>query len=217
MFQKVKGIVLHPIKHGDSGLISHIYTESYGRQSFVIYGVRKRKTKANVYLFHPLSLLEIEIDFKENRNLQRIIEAKSTHIFNNIYIDIRRSTIAQFIGEILYKNIKESEPNYRLFDFLFNSVQLLDLTSEGVENFHLIFLLHLSKFLGFFPNDEIRDKFKGDGEISLLNVSLSELGSINISNRSRQEILNEILKFYEEQMTGVGNVKSLKILRELFH
>jgi DNA repair protein RecO (recombination protein O) len=220
MLQKVKGIVLHSFKHGDSGLIAHIYTENFGRQSFVIYGVRKKKGKAKNYLFHPLSFIEFETDFKENKSIQRIIEVKSALIFNNIYYDIRRSTIAIFLGEILYRNIRESEPNKNLYDFISQSIQLLDITEKGVENFHLIFLLQLTKFLGFFPSTEFiiyNNNILYKEKIDLRYISITDIGYIDISNITRQNMLDEILNFYEKHIMGIGQIKSLMILREVFH
>lgn len=219
MLQKTKGIVLHSIKHGDSSIIAHIYTECLGRQSFLSYGSRKKKGISNRYIFHPLSLIEIDVDYKENRNIQKIIEARNAHIFSQLYYNIRRSTIALFLGEILYRNIRESEPNKQLFDFIFNAVQLLDIAGNGIENFHLVFLMQLTKFLGFYPGSGFESKI--DLEIyidfhKLINTSLTELDTLNVSNTQRQKLLDAILELYRLHLAGTGQIQSLKVLREVF-
>jgi len=219
MLQKLKGIVLYSIKYNETSLFLHIYTDKYGRQSFLAYRTRKKKSKSNAYLFHPLSLIELEVDLKENREIQKIIEANFDHIYSQLYYDVKRSTIAIFLGEILNKNIRETEPNKQLFDFIYNAVQLLDVAKEGIENFHLIFLIQLSKFLGFYPTMDYELKIEADlrNEFhSLVNISLTELDKIKISNSDRQRLLDIILELYKVHLTGPGQIQSLKILREVF-
>jgi DNA repair protein RecO (recombination protein O) len=221
MLQKTRGIVLHSIKYGESGLIIELFTENFGRQSYMIHGIRKKKSKVNAYLFHPMTLLDIDADYKEGRNLQKIKEVKSSYVINQIYFDIRRSTIAMFIGEILYRNIRETEPNKNLFDFLFHSVQLLDIAEKGIENFPIIFLLQLTKFIGIYPNTNLEiNHNKAQSELSfyyLLNYSLSEIGVINIDASKRQSFLESIINYYRIHLAGTGQIQSLKVLREVFH
>jgi DNA repair protein RecO (recombination protein O) len=220
MLQTTKGIVLHSIKHGESAIIANIYTEDFGRQSFLSFGARKKSGKANIYLFHPLSLIEIEVDYRENRNIQRIIEARYAQIFGQIYCDIRRSTIALFLGEILYRNIRESEPNKQLFDFIYNAVQLLDLAGKGVENFHLIFLMQLTKFLGFYQSKGLESEVSQEVQTEfhkLIDISLTEMDTLNFSNILRNKLLENIINIYEQHLTGTGQIQSFKILREVFN
>jgi DNA repair protein RecO (recombination protein O) len=219
MLHKIKGIVLYSIKYSESSLILHIYTDSYGRQSFLAYRSKNKKSKASAYLFHPLSLIKLEVDYKENREIQKIIEARFDYIFTQLYNDVRRSTIAIFLGEILNRNIKESEPNKQLFDFIYNAVQFLDVARDGIENFHLVFLIQLSKFLGFFPEQDF--VLKVDEELrtdlhTLINISLTELNNLKISSSRRQQLLDVIIEMYQQHLTGTGQIQSLKILREVF-
>jgi DNA repair protein RecO (recombination protein O) len=218
MLQKIQGIVLFSVKYSESGLVTHIYTNKFGRQSFITNSTRKKKGLTNAYLFHPLSLLEIEVDYKENRDIQKIIEARYFYIFNQIYFDVRRSTIAMFLGEILDRSIRESEPNIKLFEFINNAVQLLDI-QEGIENFHLVFLAQLSKFLGFHPgvDFELKNRNLLAPEFHrILTISLTEINTLNFSKSIRRELLNLILELYKEHITETATLRSLKVLRELF-
>ena len=67
--------------------------------------------------------------------------------------DISKISIALFIAEVLYKCIREEEKNKTLFDFLHTSIQLLDEDSSGNNIFHLLFMIKLSKHLGFYPHN----------------------------------------------------------------
>lgn len=219
MLQKTKGIVLYSVKHGESALITHIYTNNYGRQSFLTYSTHRKRGLTNAYLFHPLSLLELEVEYKENRDIQKIIEARHSFIFNQLYFDVRKSTIALFLGEILHRNIRETEANKQLFDFIYNSVQLLDVIKEGVENFHLVFLVQLTKFLGFYPGIDYELKIKPEIQYDfqkLISASLTDITTLKFSKVIRQVLLNLILELYKNHLLESSNLRSLKVLRELF-
>jgi DNA repair protein RecO (recombination protein O) len=221
MLHKAKAIVLHNIKYGESGIITHVYTNTHGRQSILVQGVRKKNSRVSANLFQPLSLLIIDAYIKENREIQRIKEVKPFCILNNLYLDIRRSTIAIFISELLYRTLLEAEPNPPLFDFLFNTIQILDVLEEGLENFHLIFLIQFTKFLGIYPgvNSDL-DQFqknKGISIIGLLDYSLSDSGKLNMDSLTRAQTLKQLVSYYEDHLEGMGQIRSLKILQEVFH
>ena len=121
MEHKTKGIILHTIKYGENGLIVKIYTESYGLQSFIFNSVRGKKGKVKASIFQPLNLVELVINLKENRSLQRIKEIRIEPAFQTIHNNIIKSSIVLFLNEILYKSIQEpghSDPP--LFDFIFH-------------------------------------------------------------------------------------------------
>jgi DNA repair protein RecO (recombination protein O) len=99
-------------------------------------------------------------------------------------------------------------------------VQLLDMAGKGIENFHLIFLIQLTKFLGFYP--EVSFESKIDPEIQsdlykLINISLTEIDTLSISNTLRQKLLDAILEIYKQHLSETGQILSLKIFREVFH
>jgi DNA repair protein RecO (recombination protein O) len=221
MLHKTKAIVLHTLKYNESGIILHAYTDVFGRQSFLIHGVRKKNSRINASLFQPLSLLEIEANIKENRELQRVKEVKSLNILYGLQNDIRRSAIAIFLSELLYKTLREVEPNQKLFDYLFHSVQILEITENGIENFHLIFLMQFTKFIGIFPGDDsflqTTDNDKKFNLLKLLDYSLSETTALKLNSLARVEILNQLVGYYKNHFEGIGNIHSLKILQEVFH
>lgn len=98
-------------------------------------------------------MIEMEVYHKASREIQHLKELKPLIIFHSIPYDIRKSTVALFLGEILYRTLQEEEPNPPLFEFLQNSIHYFDLIREKFLWFHLIFLVHYTRFLGFFPNN----------------------------------------------------------------
>jgi len=242
MENKTKGIILHTIKYGESGLVVKIYTEMYGLQSFMVNSVRGKKGKVKSSVFQPLNLVEIVINLKENRSLQRIKDIRIQPAFHTIHEDISKSSIILFLNEILYKSIQEQgHPDQPLFDFIFHSLQILDLKSEVNPNFHLFFLIHLSKLLGFYPHGEYTsitpyfdlkegcfisssiellitmDDALSQVLFSLMNSNYDNLHELKISSAARKALLNKLLLFFELHLATFKNIKSAAILEEILH
>ena len=241
MIQKTRGIVLHFIKYSETSVIATIYTEKFGRQSFLIKGVRGKKSNIKANILQPLYLLEMEVYNKPNRDLQSIKEVRNAFVFSSIPHDIRKSSISLFIAEILYKTIREQEANAGLFDFLYHNIQLLDLKTEGIPNFHLYFLLQLSKYLGFYPtNNYSLDKTYFDLQngyfvaskpvhsyyvnpetsqnlSKILLFSDNQHAEVTLSYNQRITLLDKIVDYYYLHIEGLTNIKSLAILKEVFH
>ena len=154
MLEKTLGIVLHIIPYNDKISVAHLYTEQYGRSSYLIPQGGGKKARMFRSLFMPFSILELDIDYRNSRELQKIIEARTVLPLQNIYSDPVKNAEALFLSEVLCQTIKEPEPNLPLFAFIARSIQVLNIMEEGKANFHLCFLLQLCSFLGFSPNME---------------------------------------------------------------
>jgi DNA repair protein RecO (recombination protein O) len=226
MLNKIRGIVLHYIKYGDSSIIAYIYTDIYGRQAFMVNGVRSKRSVIRLNHFQPLSILELDVYYKPNREIQRIKDLKISMMLHTIHNNIVKSSVALFIAEILYKTLREVEPNMPLFDFIYNSVQLLDLKEKGIENYHLAFLLMLSRYLGIFP---VIEDSKNDPGISLVlseeekkaltdlhRYSFNDLEKIKMGNNVRSSLLDKFIAYFKLHLEGIGAIKSLAVLKEVF-
>ncbi len=152
MIVPTRAIVLNHIRYNDSSLIANLYTEALGKQTIFIQGAFKKKSAVRSVLFQPLYLIETEIHYRANRQMQRISDAYIFKPLKHIPFDPVKSSIALFVAEILNKTLKEEEQNLELFKFLIHSIEMLDLNDAGTANFHLIFLLHYTRYLGFYPD-----------------------------------------------------------------
>ena len=241
MLHKTRGIVLHHIKYSESSIIAYIYTEGFGRQAYLVNSVRGKKTTSRANLFQPLFLLELDVYYKPQRDLQRIKEFRNILPFKTIPYDVIKSSIVLFLAEILYRTLREEESNPTLFDFLINAIQLFDNSTKGILNFHILFLLQFTKFLGVFPinNFSLINRYldlkngtfvtskpfhpyyleKDLSQIfsQMLNKELQEFNSVIFPAGKRGLILEKILEYYHLHVEGLGTVKSLKVLREVFH
>ena len=143
------------------------------------------------------------------------------------------------MAEVLYRLVRESEPNEALFDFVWASVAELDAMREGVANFHLWFLARLSRFLGFFPGNDYREGDCFDIREGLytktalrnvlimseqnartlhelMHLEVNRLGTLALNRTQRVEFLNAMLDYYGYHLDAISAVQSVRILREVF-
>jgi DNA repair protein RecO (recombination protein O) len=240
MIHKVKGIVLHHVKYKESSAIIYVYTDLYGRQSYLVNSIRGRKSKYSGNLLQPLTLLEIEAYHKEGKDLQRTKEIRNSDPYRTIPFDMHKNSQVLFLAEVLYKVLREEDPNPELFGFLQNSLQLLDVSEGNMANFHLLFLVQLTKYLGFYPENNFGDDRTGfdiqNGQFGLgsgiqpeyfsqsssdlLNILLGcgfgDLMKLSVKQADRQQFLENIMNYYRIHIQGFGKVKSLAVLEEIY-
>lgn len=240
MISKTKAIVLSSIKYSDNSSIVHLYTEMFGTITTLVRYGKNKKTRLKSSILQPLFLLNIEIDYKQNKNIQHCKELSSAIIFHELPFNTIKSSIAMFIAEFLNRVLKEEEKNEELFSFLYNTIQILDNIEVGTANFHLLFLYQLSKYLGIYPidnysqsrsyfniiNSNYTEYFKQeniyvDKELSKLlhniaNSSFTTLESLVMNGKQRSELLNIIILYYKYHIPEIGTIKSLDVLKEIF-
>lgn len=235
--QKLKGIYLHHVKYSENSVIAKIYTNELGMQSFMIHGVGKTKKNKKTGLLQPLTLLDIVAYVNPRRNIQQIKEISVAYHFKTLQQNnFVKSSIAIFVNELIYKSIKEEEKNEAMFNFLFNSVQYLDLIQGGCVNFHLLFAVKFSKYLGFFPAYSENDKdnffdlregfftsseplhpdyisFEYSGKFrELITMDYSDAASLQVTNIQRRELLRFILSYYTFHLQGFAGIRSHHVL-----
>ena len=216
--------MLRYFKYQESSIIVHIFTEKLGLQSYIVNSVR-RKASNKIALFQPLTLLDLVVYHSEKKQIQRIKELRCHYAYEKIPWDIGKSAILIFLSEILSKVIKEGSESDGLFDFINDSLITLDKMRVKTENFHLVFLIKLSRYFGFFPGSPRQMMAEIDVSTNL-SVELKELeiifladidSEIQISNKARRNILNIIIAFYQSHFETFSEVKSVKILREVLN
>ncbi len=218
MLHKTKGIVFRFTPYGETSIIVNIFTEVFGLQSYIVNGVRSKTSKSKIALYQPLTLLDLVVYHKENANILRIKEATCAYTYHHLLSDPIKSCIGLFINEVLNKTVKEQSHADELCQFIYESLTTLDKLSRP-ENFHLIFLLKLSKFLGFgpFAKAELSAWLLSEGEEAILDLLLeSDYETIvPMTNDQRRNLLDAFVKFYGSHIDGMGPIKSVQVLREV--
>src|SRR5438477_10130228 len=126
MIYRTRGIVFRTIKFSESSVVSKIYTEKFGMQSYIVNSVRSAKSKTKASLLQVMSMLEMEVYHHEHRNLNRIKEMQPMYIFTSVLFDPLKSSVGLFMMEVLNKCIHEEEANEAMFDFIAEKLHLLD-------------------------------------------------------------------------------------------
>lgn len=219
MLHKTRGVVFRFTKYGESSIIVNIFTDVFGLQSYIVNGVRTKTSKNKIALYQPLTLLDLVVYHRENANINRIKEVKCLYPYQSIHLDIKKSAVALFINEVVNKTIKEESHAEELCDFMIKSFVTLDQIEQQIENFHLRFLLKLSRHLGFgaYNANEILGARIIDvsNEQILADLITSDYADpVTISNLQRRELLDVLLKFYSDHI-AVGEIRSVQVLRDV--
>lgn len=235
---KTKAIVLSSVRYQEKSLIVKCFTQSQGVVSyFVPSAFSSKKNSQRIAYFQPLTILEIEATHKNKGCLEYFKEIKTAIPYQSIPFDVVKGTLALFLSEVLCKVIKEEEGNDSLYLFLETALVWLD-THNQVVNFHLIFLLELTKFLGFYPdlmnsNHPFFDSNEGrfvskatnttvDEDISeilkvFMNTNFDEVSSIKLDHVKRQKLLEVLIDFYALHIENFKKPYSLEVLKEFYH
>ena len=236
MLVKTKAIVISSLRYQEKSLIVKCFTQSDGLKSYFVQSAFSgKKSNQKIAYFQPLTILEIEASHKNKGTLEHFKEIKLATAYQTINTDVIKSTIVIFLSEILHNCIKEEEKNESLFTFLETALLWLD-THEETSNFHLILLLEITKFLGFYPDvSEIENNFfeMKDGIFSpFLGTScltqhethlFKKLISLKFDSNQkvfagieRQILLKILLDYYTIHLDGFKKPKSLDVLKEVF-
>lgn len=233
-----KAIVVRAIKFGDTSLIVKCFTKDDGVKSYLLRGVLKsRKGKLKVAYFQPLTQLLITANHNSKGTLNTIKEAHVIHPYESIPFSVVKQAIIMFLSEVLSSIIQEEEENIPLYDYVEASLIWLD-THNSVANFHLLFLLNLSRFLGFYPdisNKELNGFNLLEGNFTtsihdklivvesqlasfkkLLGINFDAIHTISFSKQERQTILKIIIRYFELHLEGFKKPRSLDVLETVF-
>lgn len=236
MLIKTKAIVLSALKYQEKSLIVKCFTESDGLKSyFVPSAYSNKKANQKIAYFQPLTIIEIEANHKNKGTLEHFKEIRLAQNYYSINTDIVKSTIVIFLSEILHHAIKEEEKNQSLFSFLETALLWLD-NHDETTNFHLILMMEITKYLGFYPEvtdfnspyfDSKEGYFTPFQSMSALNEHETNLFKklLNLKFDSdqkiftgieRQILLKILLDFYTLHLDGFKKPKSLEVLKEVF-
>lgn len=233
MLQKSKAILLKKIKYGEKNLILQTFTRENGPQSFFLgSSLIKGKSKINLSALGIYSI----VANKGKGELFRITEMSLAEKHFNLISNIRRSSVLMFLNEILLKVLKENDSDEELFDFISASLSMFNNDEEDNVNFHLKFLLELTRHLGFYPNGQYSKEctffnlFEGQFEPNLpvnnkfiepalserfselLELDIEDTAQFHLINADRRSLLSHILEYYRIHIEGFGEIKSIDVL-----
>lgn len=240
MFIKTQAIVLHTIKLGDDSFIVETLTEHAGRISFAVRIPKNSRTKMKRQFFMPLTILDIEFDYRKNNSLQHIGDVHISVPFVSIPFSHDKLAMSLFVAEFLLHATRGEQDNTALFSYVVNGVSWLDAATEHYANFHLVFVMRLTLFLGFFPNvEDFEDGSYFDlrnacfalsaplhadflypaeaGRIrTLMRMTFDTMHLFRMSRVERNRILEIALRYYRIHIPQMPELNSLDVLKNLY-
>lgn len=237
--KKSEAIVLHSLKYGEGRIIVDMYTRSDGRLSFIVPVPRSQRSKVKKQYLQPLTLLAIEADVRQQAQLQKLRDARLLVPLPSLLSDPTKLSIGLFVAEFLYHALKGEQQNEPLFCYVRDSIVWLDSAPDRYVNFHLVFLMRLSRFLGFWPNlEEEGDYFdlraasfctepplhrdfllpQEAGHIRLLmRMDFPTMHLFRLTRAERARILEILLLYYRLHLPAFPELRSLQVLQELYN
>ncbi len=245
MTHKTKGIVLRTIKYGETSVITTIYTELFGIQSYIVKGVRQttKKSSGKGLYFQSAAILDMVVYHNEFKNLNFIKEYQWGYLYGQVLFDVVKNTVSMYIVEMLQHGLKHPEANPELFYMVEDTLKQLDKgTPAFTANLPLYFTLHLAGELGFRiqgeynTNTPVLDLQEGrfiakkpahpyyiDGTLAeatskMLSINLyNDLEFIHLNRSTRQQLLQSFQNYIALHVQDFGEIKSLPVLQEIFN
>ncbi|WP_394974582.1 DNA repair protein RecO [uncultured Croceitalea sp.] len=233
-----KAIVLTSLKYGDTSLIVKVFTQADGLKSYLLKGVlASKKGKLKAAYFQPLTQLELTANHKNKGTLETIREVKIINPYKTLHTNIVKNSLVLFLAEMLSNSIQEEQQDESLYNYLEYGLNWLDF-NEKIANFHLLFLMNLTKFLGFYPEesegvnayfDLQEGQFVSSPTLNplienenvthfkkLLGINFDALKGIKIAKGNREPLLKSVILYFELHLHGFRKPKSLAVLNAVF-
>ena len=136
MLVSTRAVVIHSFAYSDTSIILKAYTEKFGYTSYLLKGYKKRKK--DKVLLHPLGLIEISANHKNENGLHLGRSISNYLPLHEISINPIKSGIAMFLAEWLFHTVRVGEEDQDFFSWLVWAIESLN-NELKPENFHLCF------------------------------------------------------------------------------
>ncbi|KIO45350.1 MULTISPECIES: DNA repair protein RecO [Porphyromonadaceae] len=231
-------IVLKNIPYTENQRILSVFSAERGFLSLItpVNTIKRRNNHAT----QCMQIVEIEYIFNEKNNIHKLTTIVNTRNTTAIYLDVYKMNIALLWGEILNLTLRNEGKNETLYEYIENSIEYLNSAQRDIANFNLFFLFHLASLLGFDINSSTyrpgyilnlndgnfyptagNDSYStgphaAQAIYKLCNSPLADIGNIPLNRQSRSIILDILLLFLSFHLNINFNIKSIKVIREIF-
>jgi len=215
MTENSRLIVLTHTPFGEKSLVLHVITREWGRRGFLV----KPGVRTPTILFQPMSLLEASVVGSGRSSLWTAHGFSASNPLSHIRSDIRKNAITMFMGEVLYRTIKDGMKEEGLFDWLEKEVMMLEAMEEDFSNFHISFLLDLASMMGFSPSEGDLAQFAGERRALLsryMSLSIEEAMLMPLTGGQRSLVCDDILRYLEYHTESAIHIRSLSVLHSIF-
>jgi len=238
--ETMHGIVLRTLRYNDTSVIVDMFTDVYGYMSFLVRQSKARRRNTASAFWQPLSMLEFQADIRSSSALPRPSDVRFYLKYTNVPLSPVKTSIFLFIAEFLSVSLREEKKNIPLYTYIESSLQWFDEARfpTAIANFHLVFLMHMCRFIGIYPNFEnpsvyfdlisgtyqsfqpVHPHFLKDSEALILpllfrmNYYTSHL--FKLSSGQRHRIIEVLNDFYSIHLPNFPKLRSLEVLHAVF-
>ena len=240
MTEKITAFVLDVTRHNDRHNVVTLYSRTRGRISFLSPCGSGKSGKLRQARLLPLAVIDADINFRQTSELQKLGAFSLHHVWSDIYFHPVKRLVALFLSEFLNRLLRASMPDEALWDYIFNSLSLLDRMEKGVPDFHIAFLSSLLPFAGIQPDPSDfrpgcvfdmqagvftsrvpphRDFAEGRAAFMaslLCRINFANDRALRLNGELRLRLLEGLLRYYAIHYPGTSNLKSLDVMHELF-
>lgn len=217
-----------------------MYSQEYGAITFSCSIGSRSNSKSKTNYFQPLNIVEIEFDKKPKAEIHAIKDIRIVYPAKSIPFDPYKLSISIFLAEFIRYALMNEQQNVPLYNYIENSIQWLDNVEQNFSNFHILFMVKLTQFTGFFPN--LNDYYPGcwfdlrEGEFTslipkhkevvrpvdatiipvLARLSFRTMHILKLTRHNRNQCTEGILTYYRLHLPDFPELKSFSVMRELF-
>lgn len=237
---KCRAVVLHTLKYNDESLVAHLLTETEGCVSFMVRISRSPRAAVRYTLFQPMALLEVEWNAQAGGGVCRLKSAQVAQVLTSVPYEPHKAAMAMFLAEFLHHALRNEPKSPQLFEYVYRSIEWLDTAQKAYANFHLVFLMRLSRFLGFFPEVQApqagayfdlqtctftsrrppHTDFLEPADAArlplLLRMRYENMRFFRFSGAERTRFLMQLNRFYRLHIPNFPELRSLAVLRDVF-
>ena len=233
-------LVLHTTAYSETSVIAKLFTRQLGVRSYILKGVRKGGSRTKQNLLQPLCYLDLVVYNNPRSPINYLKEIAPHELVGKTSVpsmsdEAIRNAVLFFMTELLYKSLREEEPDMELFDFVVDTLVQLQQPVSSVHSYlPLLFMLRLSHYLGIEPLDNYssreplfdlqngRYQYSGDHALDsstslLLHYFLQAVRNNDkecpiTTLTQRTELINRLLEYYQLHLAEFKNFKSHEIL-----
>ena len=239
MIEKVEGIVLRSIKYSDNSLIIHLFTRERGRISCMVKRARSKRTGFAPSFFHPFNIIQAEVYYNQKKEIHTLKEVNLKQSFSSYANDQSKIAVVMFLSEVLSRSIRYQHTDKQLYNFLESSIFRFNEESHSSANFHIFFMIGLSKFLGFYPvnnysasenyfdllnahfvsvsaGSQTMDEETSEILFRFMNLTSGNWWEIPLNGELRRKMIESLLNYYTLHTGTNMDVKSLDVFTEVF-
>lgn len=232
-------LVLRTLRYADDRLIVEALARTHGRVSFMVRITHSPRATVRHTLFTPLAVIDTEWNRPRTGQLGKPLAARVAQPRLTLHTMPAKTAVVLFLAEMLLHVVHSEEADEKVFDFVAAALQWLDTAERDYANFHLVFLMRLTRFLGIAPDlsqaglpyfDLVGGRFAGvrpmhthileseEAKVfaNLLRMNFSTMHLFRFSRAQRNRILDVLIVYYRLHLAAMPELKSPDVLRALF-